>query len=61
MLEDQLSQLQADARERIESAENPEALEAVRVEVLGRKGTLAAISKDMGKLTPEERASVGKT
>jgi phenylalanyl-tRNA synthetase alpha chain len=60
MLEDQLSQLQASARERIEIAENPEALEAVRIEVLGRKGTLAAISKDMGKLTPEERASVGK-
>jgi phenylalanyl-tRNA synthetase alpha chain len=60
MLEDQLSQLQASARERIEIAENPEALEAVRIEVLGRKGTLAAISKDMGKLTREERASVGK-
>ncbi len=61
MLEDQLSQLQASARERIQSAANPEALEAVRVEVLGRKGTLAQISKDMGKLSAEERASVGKT
>jgi phenylalanyl-tRNA synthetase alpha chain len=61
MLEDQLSQLQASARERIQSAMNPEALEAVRVEVLGRKGTLAQISKDMGKLSAEERASVGKT
>ena len=60
MLEDQLSQLQAGARKRIEIAENPEALETVRIEVLGRKGTLAAISKEMGKLTPEERASVGK-
>ena len=40
---------------------NPDALEAVRVEVLGRKGTLAQISKDMGKLSAEERASVGKT
>ena len=61
MLEDQLSQLQASARDRIQSAVNPEALEAVRVEVLGRKGTLAQISKDMGKLSAEERASVGKT
>ena len=61
MLEAQLSQLQASARERIESANNPEALEAVRVEVLGRKGTLAQISKEMGKLSAEERASVGKT
>src|SRR4051812_10977551 len=60
MLEDQLSQLQANARGRIESADSPETLEVVRVEVLGRKGSLATISKEMGKLSPEERASVGK-
>ena len=60
MLVDKLLQLQTDARKRIELAENPEALEIVRIEVLGRKGSLAAISKEMGKLTPEERASVGK-
>ncbi len=45
---------------RIQTASNVEELEAVRVEVLGRKGTLAAVSKDMGKLLPEERARVGK-
>ena len=28
--------------------------------MLGRKGALAAISKEMGKLTPEERSRVGK-
>ena len=61
MLEDQLSQLQGSARERIESAADPDALETVRVEVLGRKGTLAQFSKDMAKLSPEQRASVGKT
>jgi phenylalanyl-tRNA synthetase alpha chain len=33
-------------------------LEAVRVEALGRKGALAQISKEMGKLAPEERAMV---
>jgi phenylalanyl-tRNA synthetase alpha chain len=60
MLEDQLSQLLASARQRIEIADSPEALETVRIEVLGRKGTLAVISKEMGKLTPEERASAGK-
>ena len=37
-----------------------EELEAVRVEVLGRKGVLAQLSKDMGKLPPEERAARGK-
>ncbi|MES1258566.1 MAG: phenylalanine--tRNA ligase subunit alpha [Acidobacteriota bacterium] len=35
-------------------------LEAVRVEVLGRKGVLAQLSKDMGKLSSEERAARGK-
>ena len=28
--------------------------------MLGRKGALGRISKDMGKLSPEERASAGK-
>jgi phenylalanyl-tRNA synthetase alpha chain len=60
MLEDELSRLQAGARTRIESAGTREELEAVRVEVLGRKGALAQISKEMGKLSPEERASIGK-
>ena len=48
------------ALERIQNASTTEGLEAVRVEVLGRKGTLAAVSKDMGKLSQEERARVGK-
>ncbi len=35
-------------------------LEEARVEAFGRKGTLAQISKDFGKLSPEERARLGK-
>lgn len=35
-------------------------MEQARVEALGRKGTLAQISKEFGKLAPEERARVGK-
>ena len=45
---------------RIQAAATADDLEAVRVEVLGRKGVLAQLSKDMGKLAPEERASRGK-
>src|ERR1035441_853433 len=45
---------------RIHSAVTAEELEAVRVEVLGRKGVLTQLSKDMGKLPAEERASRGK-
>jgi phenylalanyl-tRNA synthetase alpha chain len=60
MLEQSLQELAQDAQVRIAQAETPEDLEAVRVEVLGRKGALANISKDMGKLSPEQRTSIGK-
>src|SRR3712207_499802 len=55
-----LPELQAAALARITAATTPDELEAVRVEVLGRKGTLAGLSKEMGKLSPEERAALGK-
>jgi len=45
---------------RVDAANTPEALEEVRVEILGRKGALAQISKEMGKLSPAERAETGK-
>jgi phenylalanyl-tRNA synthetase alpha chain len=57
---DELQSLSHDALARIEAADTPEALEEVRVEVLGRKGKLAEISKAMGKLPPAERAETGK-
>src|ERR1700688_1435195 len=55
MLHDILSSALA----RIGSASSLEELESVRVEVLGRKGALAGLSKEMGKLSPEERKRVG--
>ena len=60
MLEQTLSNMTRDAQERIARADTPEALEAVRVEILGRKGALANISKEMGKLSPEQRTVIGK-
>jgi len=60
MLEDRLSELRSDALARIAAAGSPEDLERVRVDVLGRKGTLAQISKEMGKVAPEQRGAVGK-
>jgi phenylalanyl-tRNA synthetase alpha chain len=60
MLEDQISELQAGALKRIAAALSADEIESVRVEVLGRKGVLAQVSKEMGKLAPEERARVGK-
>ena len=60
MLADQIAQLQTQGQQRILAAVTPEELEAVRVDVLGRKGALAGFGKEMGKLTPDERAAVGK-
>lgn len=60
MLEQQLSELRTGALARIAAAEAPEQLEPVRIEVLGRKGALALISKEMGKLPAEERAGAGR-
>jgi phenylalanyl-tRNA synthetase alpha chain len=60
VLEKQITELQLDALERIRVAALLETLEATRVAVLGRKGSLAQLSKDFGKLTPEQRAAAGK-
>ena len=60
MLEVKLAELGAAALARIAAAASPEDLELVRVDVLGRKGTLAQISKEMGKVAPEQRGAVGK-
>lgn len=60
MIESNLEALAESARARIEAAVTVEELEAVRVEVLGRKGALANVSKDMAKLTGEQKAAVGK-
>jgi phenylalanyl-tRNA synthetase alpha chain len=42
------------------SASGTEELEEARVHALGRKGALATISKTFGKLSPEDRARLGK-
>ena len=60
MLDQEIEQLQAATLNRIQAAANLDDLEAVRVDVLGRKGSLSQFSKTFGKLTPEERSSVGK-
>ena len=60
MLEARLSELRATALAAIAAAGSPEDLERVRVDVLGRKGALAQISKEMGKLAPEQRGPIGK-
>lgn len=50
-----------EARNRLQTADTPDAVEAVRIDYIGRKGTLPALMKEMGGLSPEERPLAGKT
>ncbi|MBV9269046.1 MAG: phenylalanine--tRNA ligase subunit alpha [Acidobacteriaceae bacterium] len=60
MLDSQLEELRRATLAAFASAGSLEQLEEVRIEALGRKGTLAQISKEFGKLQPEDRARLGK-
>jgi phenylalanyl-tRNA synthetase alpha chain len=59
-LEQIIAQIREKAKADLDAASTTEAIEAVRVEVLGRKGKLPEISKQFGKLAPDERARIGK-
>jgi phenylalanyl-tRNA synthetase alpha chain len=60
MLDGQLEELRRATLAGFASAVSVDELEESRVEALGRKGTLAQITREFGKLPPEERARVGK-
>src|SRR5215472_16742808 len=45
----------------IAAAQSPEALEAIRVQVLGRRGSLTLAMRELGALDPEERRRAGAT
>jgi phenylalanyl-tRNA synthetase alpha chain len=60
MLEDSLQQQETLFLSRIDAASTLDEVESARVEALGRKGALTLASKEMGKLSPENRASFGK-
>jgi phenylalanyl-tRNA synthetase alpha chain len=59
-LDDQIKQLVTAALAHIETARDLGELETVRIEVLGRKGSLAQFSKEFGKLPAEQRPGAGK-
>ena len=60
MLDAQLEELRRATLAAFASAVSAQELEDARVAALGRKGTLAQISREFGKLAPEERARLGK-
>ena len=56
---DELQRLRASARERIESATDLKALEDLRVSLLGKKGELTTILRQLGSLPASDRAAAG--
>ena len=59
-MKQQLEQIRQDAMAALDAAQTPAALEELRVKVLGKKGELTAVLKQMGKLTAEERPVMGQ-
>ena len=60
MLDSRLEELRRATLAAFASATSGQDLEEARVEALGRKGTLAQISKEFGKLATQDRARFGK-
>ncbi|MBL8699705.1 MAG: phenylalanine--tRNA ligase subunit alpha [Alphaproteobacteria bacterium] len=56
---DDLPAIAADAKSRIAAAGNAAALEALRVELLGKKGRVTELMKTLGGLAPDERKARG--
>lgn len=59
-MQEELEQLVEEATRAIREAQDPEAVEALRIKYLGRKGRLTEQLKQLGALPVEERPQVGK-
>lgn len=56
----QLQSLEQQARDAVDAASDPAALEAVRIEFLGRKdGRISGVLRGLGSMSPDERPRVG--
>lgn len=54
-----LDQLETEILARLEAADTEAALEELRIETLGKKGSISEQMKSLGKMTPEERKEAG--
>ena len=59
-MKQQLESIRSQALAALDAAETPAALEELRVSLLGKKGELTAVLKQMGKLSPEARPIMGQ-
>lgn len=58
-MEQKLKELQAEALQKIEQAEDLKALNDIRVAYLGKKGPITEVLRGMGQLSAEERPKMG--
>ena len=54
-----IAELERSILTEIEAAGDEAAIEAVRVSALGKKGSISAQMKTLGKMSPEERQTMG--
>ena len=59
-MKEKLQKIREEAVARIQASKSPEALNDVRVSVLGKKGELTALLKSMKDVAPEERPAFGQ-
>jgi phenylalanyl-tRNA synthetase alpha chain len=59
-MENKLKAIHSETVKKIGAVSSPEALEEIRIGVLGRKGELTQILRGLGELSPEQRGAVGK-
>ncbi|HIY74213.1 MAG TPA: phenylalanine--tRNA ligase subunit alpha, partial [Candidatus Intestinimonas merdavium] len=59
-MKEQLAQIRATALAAFEAAGDSAALDALRIQYLGKKGELTSLLKQMGKLSAEERPAMGQ-
>ena len=59
-MKERLQRIREEAIEKIKASKNPEALNDVRVSILGKKGELTALLKSMKEIAPEERPAFGQ-
>ena len=59
MLE-KLKELEKEAKDKVETANNLEELKEIRVKILGKKGALTGLLRSLGDVDPEERPVIGK-
>ena len=59
-IRESLAQIGEEMRKELENADALQTLDALRVKVLGKKGSLTALLRGMGQLSPEERPKMGQ-